>query len=195
MNRFVARGFATAITTPRGAAKSNFEFPKSDVHVIDVVGQGKPTVTPVYDMQNLHDRHSKLDDIKEQFARLYVVEDLSAPVIEALSNTFGCGTEYFHGHFQRAGDDVSLVLPSVSRSQAHLVILYKRTYKLSPCKEIREYRNLRRFFAHGVLVTTEEHASVWFSSDPYSSVPATKSWKGQSNLSTTLHEFQHYHNS
>ena len=48
---------------------------------------------------------------------MYVVEGLSAPVIEALSNTFGCGTEFFHGHLQRAGYDVSLVLPSVSHSR------------------------------------------------------------------------------
>ena len=38
VNRFVDRGFSTAITTPRGAAKSNFKFPKIGMHVIDVVG-------------------------------------------------------------------------------------------------------------------------------------------------------------
>ncbi|KAH6718459.1 hypothetical protein BKA61DRAFT_302200 [Leptodontidium sp. MPI-SDFR-AT-0119] len=133
-----------------------------DVHLLTVTATTVQPVELFYDASDLLNT-ATTKPTQDPSGRLFVVEDVSPSLIEAFHNAFGCSMEVFSDHLRRAGEDVALVLPSISRRQPHVVIPYRRTYQPSSRKEIRESRNLRSSFSHGGLVTTEEHVTCWLS--------------------------------
>ena len=93
--------------------------------------------------------------------RIFVVNQLSASVMEVLGNAFECDVGFFNDHIQQSGDEVDFVLPSKLNQQRHQVIPYMRRYTRRTKKDRPiEGRNLRSSFSHGYLATTEEHVTI-----------------------------------
>lgn len=99
-------------------------------------------------------------DAEHKSAQICILESISISSMDYLSSALDCDISVFHNHLQRAGDDVVLSLPSVSRAQSHVMIPYRRTYRPNPHKWAQVTRNARSTFSHGALVATEEHVTV-----------------------------------
>lgn len=134
-----------------------------DVRVIDINIE-MPNVN-VLSCNRIGDlsRECHLEHIRasETSTRIFVVNQLSASVMEVLGNSFECDVEFFNDHIQQSGDEVDFVLPSRLEQQRHQVIPYMRRYtRRTEGDRPIEGRNLRSCFSHGYLATTEEHVTI-----------------------------------
>lgn len=118
---------------------------KVDVVILDFASQpSEPRLTQVFEIDDLHDIIAS--DVPQDVAlRLYLVEDVAAPVIEALGSALRCQPDVFADHMYsdldlnrgilrsgysevRRGRDVSVPF-SYIRSQKHFSVPFQRSGK------------------------------------------------------------------